>query len=447
MSVDRLYGNEINEYTMVNVRSKFPANPPADTIKIGGELLEQVDKLPIPYSFSDMGGVQHPAVSTRTSIFFAVNPSLAMFKGFARGCASEGYEWSLQLSALSSYTSIKIWRIDPFAYCPYSNDGKNDQCGIGRVHHAEIPDAFTKIFPKDAADGEGAYNIFDVRKCEIPFSVGVVGLEQVNDENIAVTVLKASFFDYDPNTGLLRQDARNASYQVYFLSTETMALGSIPWERDVMVAASSAAEGRLCPAMRRLPNVGSFFAEIAVSAMEAVRKVLDIILLLPAVIQMWGEQESCSLVTHGHSLMQRCGADLLSLDDFFDSINRANAHFWRSFSIVAERVRDLGVHRIANIIDGVAYYGESSMSPTSTYSSFVTAVKIPTKEIGTQMMQGIVPMPQGYVCSFLSDPCYCICRWNCLLHMAMRVHLAISCSFMIINFRRKLHGHYTVHVK
>jgi hypothetical protein len=83
----------------------------------------QVDKLPIPYSFSDMSGVQHPAVSTRSSVFFAVNPSLAMFKGFARGCLTEGYEWSLQLSALSSYAPIKIWRIDPFAYCPYGPDG------------------------------------------------------------------------------------------------------------------------------------------------------------------------------------------------------------------------------------------------------------------------------------------------------------------------------------
>ena len=82
-----------------------------------------MDKLPIPYSFSDMSGVQHPAVSTRSSVFFAVNPSLAMFKGFARGCLTEGYEWSLQLSALSSYAPIKIWRIDPFAYCPYGSDG------------------------------------------------------------------------------------------------------------------------------------------------------------------------------------------------------------------------------------------------------------------------------------------------------------------------------------
>lgn len=86
VTVDRLYGSEANEYTMVKVRANFPANPPADTIKKGGELVERVDRLPIPYAFSDMAGVQHPAVSTRSSVFFAVNPSLAMFKVSSSAC-------------------------------------------------------------------------------------------------------------------------------------------------------------------------------------------------------------------------------------------------------------------------------------------------------------------------------------------------------------------------
>lgn len=182
--------------------------------------------------------------------------------------------------------------------------------------------------------------------------------------------------------------------QVYFLSTTTMALSSIPWERDVMVAASSAAEGRLCPAMRRLPNVGSFVVEVVVAFVEIVRKIFDIIILLPAIVQLWGNEESCPLVTHGHSLLQKCGTDLLSLDNFFDAINRANAHFWRAFSLVSERIRDMGVDGVANVVDGVAYYGESSMSPADVYSGFIRAVRLPTNELGQQIMQGVIPMAQ-----------------------------------------------------
>ena len=75
-----------------------------------------------------------------------------MFKGFAHGCASEGYEWSLQLSALSSYAPIKVWKIDPFAYCPLGNDGSTEQCCFGKVHSVEIPNAITEIVPQGCGD-------------------------------------------------------------------------------------------------------------------------------------------------------------------------------------------------------------------------------------------------------------------------------------------------------
>ena len=35
-------------------------------------------------------------------------PSLAMLKGFAWGCCLQVYDWAMQLSALSSYASIRV---------------------------------------------------------------------------------------------------------------------------------------------------------------------------------------------------------------------------------------------------------------------------------------------------------------------------------------------------
>ena len=58
VAVDRLYGSETNEFSMINVMRQFPANPPAETIKLGStKVQEVVDALPIPYSFSDMAGI------------------------------------------------------------------------------------------------------------------------------------------------------------------------------------------------------------------------------------------------------------------------------------------------------------------------------------------------------------------------------------------------------
>jgi hypothetical protein len=39
VKVDRLYGNEVNEFTMVNVKKGFPAHPPAETPKLGAQVL------------------------------------------------------------------------------------------------------------------------------------------------------------------------------------------------------------------------------------------------------------------------------------------------------------------------------------------------------------------------------------------------------------------------
>lgn len=399
VAVDRLYGSEDNEYTMTNVLKNFPANPPADTPKLVPQ--QQVDKLPIPYAFSDMAGVQHPAVSTRSSVFFAVNPSLAMFKGFAAGCRTNGTEWRTQLVALSSYAPIRIWKIDPFSYCPHG-DVTNPEC-IGRVHFVDIPGAFTEIKANTTS------HVFDVNKCPMKFSVSVVGLEYINDENIAVTVLNASFTEYNPDTGLLEDWAQQASYDVWFLSTETMALSRTPWNREILL--SSHMEGTLCPAMRRLPNLGSLVAEVSVAGIEIVRKVVDLAVMLPGMIEIWKNQRTCSFVTHGHSLLKRCGSDLLSLNDFFDALNRANAHFWRSFSIVAERIRDLDNYQLANVVEGVAYYGEATLLPTQTYSSIITTARIPTDSMGKQIIQSVFPMGDRYAPASL----FCAARMTLFL--------------------------------
>jgi hypothetical protein len=57
---------------------------------------------------------------------------------------------------------------------------------------------------------------------------------------------------------------------------------------------------------------------------------------------------------------RRCGRDLFSLEDFFESMERANSHFWTGFGIVATRIRDLGADDIANVVDGVAYFGDGT---------------------------------------------------------------------------------------
>ena len=84
---------------------------------------------------------------------------------------------------------------------------------------------------------------------------------------------------------------------------------------------------------------------------------------------------------------RRCGSDLLSLDNFFEAMNQANVHFWHSFSLVSQRIRQVDEDRLANLVDGVAYYGESTLSPLDSYKSVVATMKLPTSEMGRQFIQ------------------------------------------------------------
>ncbi len=97
----------------------------------------------------------------------------------------------MQLSALSSYAPIRVWKVDPFGYCPHlGGDGASsgECCSMGRVHFVDILEAFTQIVPAGQSETE-AYHVFDIQKCTVPFAVAVTGLEHINDENVAVTVL------------------------------------------------------------------------------------------------------------------------------------------------------------------------------------------------------------------------------------------------------------------
>ena len=63
-------------------------------------------------------------------------------------------------------------------------------------------------------------------------------------------------------------------------------------DRGVSANKAALAEGKLCLAMRRLPKVGSLGTEVLVAGAEIVRKVLDVVLVLPVLVHMWDRHES-----------------------------------------------------------------------------------------------------------------------------------------------------------
>lgn len=320
---------------------------------------------------------RHPAVSTESALFYAVNPSTRMFEGFGRWCFTGYREGNLQLSVLSSYARIRIWKVSPFGYCPYGDDG-TEMCSPGRVKYVDIPGSFLD---------DGDLEDFNLDKCTMQYTVEVTSLEYLNAENIAVTVLYSTMQDYDIRTATVKENPSSGTeFRILYLSTFTMALSQTPWNREA--ATIGPTEGQLCPAYQRFPKVGSIIAESSVAAVHLARVLVSTCVSLPGLIEIWkSPSQTCPLATRGHSLLRKCGADLLSLDDFFDALYRSNTYFWSSLSLLSKILRNtVGDENTANIVDGAAYYGQATYQDFLAVRSFddlpkafVTAWNFPTE--------------------------------------------------------------------
>lgn len=218
-------------------------------------------------------------------------------------------------------------------------------------------------------------------------------MEYLNEENIAVTVLKAPLSEYNLETGVLNTNATLSHYEILYMSTFSMALSHSPHNRVFVNAEIS--QGQLCPGMRRFPNIGSLVTESIAAMVNLVRPVISLIVHLPGMMEIWGRGRPCSLNTHGHSILQKCGSELLSLDDFFESINRANMHYWASFHLIAQAIRGQGQDEVANIVDGVAYYGLATSSPVGAFSRVINSVKIPINDVGGMVIRTVFPSTQS----------------------------------------------------
>lgn len=97
-----------------------------------------------------------------------------MFQALASGCRTNGQDWKTQLSALSSYAPIRIWKVKPYVFCPKGIDGRSGcENEVGRAESVKIPGAFTDMNQR----GE---SVFNINQCYRPFSVKVTSIEYIN---------------------------------------------------------------------------------------------------------------------------------------------------------------------------------------------------------------------------------------------------------------------------
>ena len=314
VKVQRLYGEQGSDsFTVVTTHSKLPAIAPCVT-------MSDCDKLPseklvsIPYSWSASPARHNPAVETRWGVYYAVNPSLDMFKQFSLWCQLDAPK--LQVQAESTYGGIRIWRVDAFEM---TTPDRTDSTGVS----VEMPDVYLS-------------RTDDSSICGSAFNVIVTSMEYINENNIAVQVMRAApayldFTTFKPLSG----DMQKVTYVTYFLHPVTMQIQMHQlWLADTAVTQLSMGASVLCPEWRNMPQFGSVIAETGAAVLLASRMFVTFLISAPTVFQpdIFQRLRECPFVHREHSMLLNCGRNFLSLDNAFDAMRAANTHYWNSLT-------------------------------------------------------------------------------------------------------------------
>eukprot|EP00961_Rhodomonas_salina_P096781 1301864-Rhodomonas_salina.1 len=190
VTVYRLFGNSRSEYTLTRIVKSAPANPPLEMLSdyqqnlgLGAprdpgekrysaaeeEQAYDPTRLTLPYRFMDTAYANNPAVQTVDGIFFAVNPTVHIFKALFAWCDDvQALPFpQTQLIVLSKYAPIQITRLRP--------DVAGNELEAASI---ELPGSMTEVF-----------RVNEGLDCADVFTLAVSSMEVMDAFNIVVTVV------------------------------------------------------------------------------------------------------------------------------------------------------------------------------------------------------------------------------------------------------------------
>jgi hypothetical protein len=135
----------------------------------------------VPYAFDATPWAHIPALSTERYVFWITNPSMAMFSAVNLYCRKGRGVTAYVIE--SSYSSIQIWRFDPYEYCPIV-DGVRTCPPDTTTTYRTLPGFVVGDFEAN-------------KICSQKFLVVAPGITYVNEYNIAITVLETTFVNVD----------------------------------------------------------------------------------------------------------------------------------------------------------------------------------------------------------------------------------------------------------
>ena len=191
----------------------------------------------------------------------------------------------------------------------------------------------------------------------------------------------------------------NASRKTYWLNPATMRVRDTVWQTDPASSGIPTQLPALCPALQRLPRVGTFAAEVLNAGVFLVRFAVYAVTYTPGLVAVWSSTGGNRCPAPGsalyHSVLANCGERVYALDDFFDSLDDASAVFWHSLSLLARLIAPESVPALArpitNVLDGMSQYGQGAVDVWAGGSAVLTLTKVPIREQAMQVQPCSMP--------------------------------------------------------
>jgi len=334
--VSRLYDNKQGSFTMQaeqlsllsnrqTVRLKL-CDTEADAFCYYNALSERTIILPRSYMLSAEKNI---AVTSEWAVHWAVNPENAIFRSVLDFCATGTTGFAINV--VSSYSKPRVWSLKTMRAASV-NPGRQEFAAAdenGLYSYMVVPEWVS-------------FNNFSVDMCDRQSNFQIVDLEYLNENNVLVTTLSSTMRNYRLSGGVC--DGCPYEYKRYFLNPtrndcvdpeegDGMVFSCWRHERMGMFADNTvpiAIYGELCPALRRMPLLGSFAAETVLIATHSMLVVLE---AMTTLITMFARQEALVDVSEiwalrmetptFHSILDSSGVTLLDFDNVVRSLDKA----------------------------------------------------------------------------------------------------------------------------
>lgn len=364
--VERLEGDETDVFSLNSINQQLPSHPKA-VVPLAQADLDSKSFLTIPYSYQTN---RIAATNSRNYVFYASSPNADVLSPYLEYCADRANPDKLAKFGIlfsSSYSMLRVYRVSAYRRCAaYS-------CGGDLVRFATF-DGFSRSLG---------------RECDASFNVSIRALEYLNEDNIAVTLESSPVTAWNVLTGSFT----NASRTTYWLNPATMRVRRTVWQTDPASSGIPTQIPALCPAMQRLPRMGTFLAELLNAGVFLLKYVVYAITYTPGLVAVWSSSGGARCPAPGsamyHSVLANCGERVYALDDFFDSLDDAGAVFWHGLSLVARLIAPASHPAVAkpitNVLDGMSQYGQGAVDVWAGGAGVLTLTRVPIREQAMQV--------------------------------------------------------------